>query len=68
MNSKTTLLELLKAGVTVEFPDGTYLKGLPEDNYIEIGIHCCTRGLWILNEEDLEKAIKDLDSIKKDEY
>jgi len=61
MNTNTTLLELLKAGVTVEFPDGTYLKGIPEDNYIEIGIHCCTRGLWILNEEDL-------DSIKEDEY
>ena len=60
MKSNVTLLDLLKHGATVEFPNGVYLKGITEEKYIELGIDGTTNSLWYLNEEGLEKAINSL--------
>lgn len=60
-----TLLKLLTHGATVEFPNGVYLKGIPDENYIELGINCSINSLWELTEESLRKAIDSLNFVSK---
>lgn len=57
------LLCLLRRGCEITFPSGYFFRGLPEDNYIQVGWkegeYEMKDGLWLLNEEGLESALKD---------
>jgi hypothetical protein len=57
------LLCLLRKGCEIIFPSDYFFRGLPEDNYIQVGYkegeYETKDGLWPMNEEGLESALKD---------
>jgi len=59
MNDKTTLLELLKTGCTIEFPSGYSLRGNPSDGYIYLRTEYGADGLESLDEVGVERALLD---------
>jgi hypothetical protein len=61
-----TILDIMKSGALITFDDGFYLKGLPGDNYIEVGLNEHSEGLWILNDQGLTQALNDLSKMRKE--
>jgi len=47
-------------GACVEFYWGSYIKGLPENEQIEIGMDLSPSGYWDATEEGLRNAIQDI--------
>jgi hypothetical protein len=59
------ILELLKQGARIVFPDGMYMDGDPETNYIEVGSEAAgSDGLQILNEDGVEKSLAQIKSLR----
>lgn len=55
-----TLMDLLKMGCRIIFPGQYYLEGRPDTGYIDIGDQFGSDGLWSLDADGLESALKDM--------
>jgi len=56
----TRFSHLIALGACVEFYWGSYIKGLPESDQIEIGTDLTPGGYWDCSEEGLINALKDI--------
>jgi hypothetical protein len=64
-NSNPRMLDLLKAGFKIEFPDGRWMEGACEGEYIHIG---CGEdgylGSWSCDRDGLRNALSDNDFLE----
>jgi len=67
-NSNPRMLDLLKAGFRVEFPDGRWMDGTSDGEYIRIGYGPGGYlGSWSCDRDGLRNALSDRDFMEQDE-
>lgn len=57
------VLDLLKQGCKIEFEGKLYLKGDPQNGYIDVGNQFGHMGCWLLTEAGLKDAFVDIKKI-----
>jgi hypothetical protein len=64
--ASTSLLFLLRQGIRIELPNGMWLWGDPETQYLDYGTESGSLGLWNLTDEGIESALADLRKMEAD--
>lgn len=54
-----SILEMMKQGLKIEFPNGYYMTGDPSTRYIQMGHQFGTDGLWDMSLDGVKNAIND---------